>query len=397
VAPLPDKTQPHVDRLLGSKAGSLSVIARLAEGRFSTFYRAMRENGEQVMLEVLRLGVTERASEVGSVDAVGCAGVVATIAFGELPDGRSYRLLRTFVGESLEERILSRGPMSPAEAMTVLGRVSEVLQVTHAWAIFHGSLEASTVRLGPDGAIQLIDFGIWRTTPSARGDLKDLGALGWFLVRGEASADVVVPGPVSGLLNDLRSDRFADMSAAHRALIAVNAELSRDPPPAVNPHAAVPLPGAGASPTPRRSRTKRTAVLLGAAALVVVVGAVAATAWFTQEAESENDDVAVLEAAQIVPLAEVPVPEETQRPQPETVRRPASRPSGAVPSAEALHEIITRFERALLKQARRGEDLTQPMAVLNQQRLRLAGSPSVSERRDIAKKLMGWRASYLKR
>jgi len=239
VAPLPDKTQAHVDRLLGSKVGSLSVLARLAEGRFSTFYRAMRENGEQVMIEVLRLGVTERASEVGSVDAVGCPGVIATLAFGTLPDGRSYRVLRTFVGESLEERLQSRGPMSPVEAITLLARVSEVLQVTHAWAIFHGSLEASTVRVAPDGAVQLLDFGLWRTPPSASVDLKALGTLGWFLLRGEAGADVVVPGSVSGLLNDLQADRLADMPAAHRALMAVNADLARSATSSVNPPAAM--------------------------------------------------------------------------------------------------------------------------------------------------------------
>ena len=74
--PIPETTQAHVDRLVGSQVGELDVGERVAEGRFGTLYRARRRaSGKDVMLEVLRTGVISNDHEMRAVNAIKCAGI----------------------------------------------------------------------------------------------------------------------------------------------------------------------------------------------------------------------------------------------------------------------------------------------------------------------------------
>lgn len=386
MAPIPEKTQVHVDRLLGSKVGDLTIVEALGEGRFSTRYRATRPTGEALLLEVLRLGVEEREAEVRSVDAIRCKGVPVTLEFGALRDGRRYRVLDALGGVPLDAWLRGRGEISAGELVTLLTHVAEVLQVTHAWAHFHGSLDASTVLVMPDGEVKLVDFGVWRTPPDAASDVRALGALGAFAWRGEGGHRAKPPEVLARVLDDLDAGRITDMPGAFRALSAL---------PVQTPLASQP------APTPARpTRSRRPALALAAGTVVVATGLLTAW-WFTRDLDSEmmdTDDLAQLEvddAPQPEVLPSLPVTEQPSEP---VKRAPnANRKVVAVPSAEALQDVMWRFERKLRARSKPGDDLTQALAVLNQQRLRLAGTPSVKDRKDVAKKLVGWRLSYLKR
>ena len=57
---------------------------------------------------------------------------------------------------------------------------------------------------------------------------------------------------------------------------------------------------------------------------------------------------------------------------------------------------ITRLE-SRYRQLRLGDDADQALNVLNKQRLRLTGTPSEGDRKDVARQLAGWRRSYLGR
>ncbi|MBS1153937.1 MAG: hypothetical protein H6Q89_5635 [Myxococcaceae bacterium] len=50
-----------------------------------------------------------------------------------------------------------------------------------------------------------------------------------------------------------------------------------------------------------------------------------------------------------------------------------------------------------LRQVGSGDDVDQALYVLNKQRLRLTGSPTEQDRKDVAQQLAGWRRSYLRR
>lgn len=397
MAVIPDKTQAHVDRLVGAKVGPVTVLESLAEGRFGTLYRASRDDGSAATVEVLRLGVEEREGEVRSVDALSCPGVPATSGFGALSDGRRYRLLGPLDGESLERRLLRRGPLPAVEVVALLTRVAEVLQVTHAWAVFHGSLVPSSVWVLPDGSVRLLDYGLWKSAPGAETDLVALAALGRVLLRGDPGAGHPDPTPVpiavERLLVDLEARRVPDMSTAVRLLARCRVE----PPSVQDTHISAPR----GVPAARPRRRWWLAVPVGLGLVGALAGAVRLWPAGAEDEAREAEDVEVLEAAvdaqpDVVPSQRLDEDDAQDRPVAGVRKRTPARREAVVPTPQQLQDIMTRFERQLRAQARPGTDLSQPLSVLSQQRLRLAGSPTMQDRRDVAKKLVGWRQSYLK-
>jgi hypothetical protein len=390
--PIPEKTQVHVDRLVGATLGEFEVGARVSEGRFGTIYRAtQRASGKQVTLEVLRTDLVGDDQEVKAANAIKCSGIANVFDFGQVPDGRRYRVMELLEGESLDQR-LQRGRLSPPETARILGQIAEVLQAAHAWGLPHGSLGTSSVFL-VGGAVKLIDFGLARQKPSIEGDLQQLGALGFTLLTGEELADRAPPPLGSGtpdsidrLLRELLEKRL-DATETRKELSLVLTLLETPQFPASRPAA------------PRRHR----AFILAALAIVLAGGGLTAFlfwpgapepepegALFLEEdeglldeaAELDSDDAGLSEAAQTGP----------RPPRPSGPRR--ARP---VPSARALMEEISRLDSRFHKQVRPGDDIDQAMYVLNKQRLRLTGEVTEKDRKDVARQLAGWRRSYLRK
>lgn len=413
--PIPDKTQPHVDRLVGARVGGLEVGERVVEGRFGTLYQARQATtGREVTLEVLRAGLGGNDAEVRAVNAIKCAGVADVLDFGVVPDGRRFRVLERLDGESLEQRVLRGGPMTATEAAARLGQLAEVLQAAHAWALPHGSLGPSTVFF-LEGGVKVIDFGLAKARATVEADLHALGALGFMLVSGQelaerppASRTPGVPEPLDRLLRDLFENRVADATAARRAFARVSTLLEK-PAAVTSPPEPSPSPVEPA-PAPRRSRAL-VLVLAG----VAVAGALAVTVgWWSSSTslppEPATPPTPPTQPPQAAPLEAPLQPDEGEEleldeagalepepagPRPSTA--PAHRRSRAAPTAGALMQEIGRLESGLRRQMRPGDDYDQAFYVLNKQRLRLTGAPSEKDRRDVAAQLAAWRHSYLRR
>ncbi|MDP1921469.1 MAG: protein kinase [Myxococcales bacterium] len=397
--PIPETTQAHVDRLVGSQVGELDVGERVAEGRFGTLYRARRRaSGKDVTLEVLRTGLRGNDHDVRAVNAIKCAGIAEVVDFGELPDGRRYRVMERLEGESLDQRVLRGDRFTPAEVVQVLGQVAEVLQAAHAWALPHGNLGSSTVFVF-NGAVKLLDFGLAKQKPTVEGDLHALGALGFMLLTGvelgeraPPPAGTRVPDGLDRLLRELLEKRVKDATAARRAF-ARGSTLTDDAPALMASVAPGQSPSSAAAP---RSR----ALLVGALALLLVGGGAAALVLLRAPAAETvaavEDEGLTLDEALAVDPDEPPEPEPTA-----TEQRPSSRPTvqrrtKVVPSAGALMAEITRLESRFRQQAH-PDDADQALNVLNKQRLRLTGTVSERDRKDVARQLAGWRRSYLRR
>lgn len=397
--PIPETTQAHVDRLVGSQVGELDVGERVAEGRFGTLYRARRRtSGKDVTLEVLRTGLRGNDHDVRAVNAIKCAGIAEVVDFGELPDGRRYRVMERLEGESLDQRVLRGDRFTPAEVVQMLGQVAEVLQAAHAWALPHGNLGPSTVFV-LNGAVKLLDFGLAKQKPTVEGDLHALGALGFTLLTGVELGERAPPPVGSGvpdgldrLLRELLEKRVKDATAARRAF--ARGSTLTDVTPALVPSSA---PAQSPLPAPaRRSRAR----LVGALALLLVGGGSAALVLLRAPAAEPTagaeDEALTLDEALAVDPDEPPEPEPTAT-EPRPSPRPAvQRRTNVVPSAGALMAEITRLE-SRYRQLRLGDDADQALNVLNKQRLRLTGTPSERDRKDVARQLAGWRRSYLKR
>lgn len=379
--PIPETTQVHVDRLVGTTVGAHRVLRHVTEGRYGTIYRCEHlETGAQTTLEVLRTQLKGNDQDARAANAIKSPGVATVTGFGDLPDGRHWRMMELLDGESLGQLIARRGPIPPAEVVSILERVATVLEAAHAWAIVHGSLGATNVFLVGD-SVKLIDFGLARERLSASADLRALGWLGTALLAGEDAADGRrAPPGTSGIAPVLRAlidGQLATATIARKALLDSVAV---------------------AAAVPTAVKSKAPVAIAAGLVLVALIGA--GVAFFPREAPALTDDETTMlddeepavpeeQVAPPSPLDPVPV---IQKP----VRTTRPRVGGArpVPEAAELQVLINRLERQLQK--RGTGDVDQALSVLNKQRLRLTGAPTLGERRDVVRQLAGWRKSYLR-
>jgi serine/threonine protein kinase len=178
---------PHqIQAVIGHEAAVMTEVPRLVARRFEIerragsggmgdVYRARdRHTGAAVALKLTRgdaggPDADERfAREARLLAEIDHPGVVSYVAHGLIPDGRRYLAMEWLDGEDLAAR-LARGPLALAEAVPLLQRVAEALQVAHARAVVHRDLKPSNLfLLGGDVARpKLLDFGIARRTKSS--------------------------------------------------------------------------------------------------------------------------------------------------------------------------------------------------------------------------------------
>ncbi|MER2566693.1 MAG: protein kinase [Myxococcaceae bacterium] len=375
--PIPETTQVHVDRLVGSTMGAYRVVRHVTEGRYGTIYRCEHlETGANTTLEVLRTQLKGNDQDARAANAIKSSGVATVTGFGDLPDGRHWRMMELLDGESLGQLIARRGPIPPAEVVNILERVATVLEAAHAWAIVHGSLGATNVFL-VDDSVKLIDFGLARERLTAVADLRALGWLGTALLAGEDAADgrraPVGTSGIAPVLRALIDGQLATATIARKALLDSVAVAS--------------------APVVAKSKAP---LMIGIALMVVALGA--GVAFFPREAPALTDDETTMLEDEEAPAVEELQPPPTLEPVP-VIEKPvrATRPHvGArpVPEAGELQLLINSLERRLQKKG--SGDLDQALSVLNKQRLRLSGSPTLNERRDVVRQLAGWRKSYLR-
>ena len=400
--PIPESTQVHVDRLLGAQVGDYRVLERAGEGRLGTIYRAQQlASGKAVSLQVLRTELLGNDEEAKAANAIKAPGVVPVLSFGQVPDGRRYRVMEPLGGEALDQVLQRKGKLSPKETIALLDQVAVVLQAAHAWAVMHGNLGPSSVYVSGN-TVKLIDFGLARRKVTALDDLRALGALGFTLMTGEELREGAAPPPLSAaipeefdrLLRELMEQRHVDATSARRELAQVDLLLDTPAPSLVAQTKALPV---------KRSRAPLFA-MLG----LVLVGGAGAAFFFLQPTEPEFDPNSVTTPSIAEDDEELEDPETTpdQQPdQPTTPDSPEPRPRAKiaktprpVPSAEELYALTSQLESRLRKQPPRyGDDIDAALFVLNKQRLRLSGSPSLEERKDVAKQLAGWKRSYLRK
>jgi serine/threonine protein kinase len=139
----------------------------------------------------------------------------------ELPD--EYVVIYDYVsGETLEQRIDSKGRMSETEAASVAADVCEAASSLHALGIIHRDISPTNVVLAADGA-HLIDFGIAREMrDNAPRDTTPLGTWGFAspeqygFAQTDARSDVF---SIGRLFAYLLTGTRPDTESFHRLLV----------------------------------------------------------------------------------------------------------------------------------------------------------------------------------
>ena len=62
-------------------------------------------------------------------------------------------------GEDLSQRI-ARGPIPLDEALPIAKQIAEALEAAHEQGIIHRDLKPANIKVRPDGAVKVLDFGL---------------------------------------------------------------------------------------------------------------------------------------------------------------------------------------------------------------------------------------------
>ena len=147
-------------------------------GGMGTVYRAHDRLGDRIVaLKLLHVDSTQpeaaaqdrflrEAELLAELDHVG---IVRYIAHGRAPDGQVYLVMEWLEGEDLRQR-LQRGALSLADAVTLLSRTVDALNVAHRRGILHRDLKPSNLFLvdGEIEKVKILDFGIARRLRTAQ-------------------------------------------------------------------------------------------------------------------------------------------------------------------------------------------------------------------------------------
>jgi serine/threonine-protein kinase len=151
----------------------------IGQGTFGRVYRGYdRRLGRPVAVKMIKPWWTEDREwaerferEAQLMARLGDPGIVQIYDVGDSEDG-AYYVAELVEGESLAER-LSRGRLSPAEALDVAEQLCLALAHAHARRVVHRDVKPGNVLIDPGGRVKVGDFGIARL---AEGTNDDAGA-----------------------------------------------------------------------------------------------------------------------------------------------------------------------------------------------------------------------------
>jgi len=163
---------------IGQHLGSFEVSAVLGEGGMGEVWRARDAAlGREVALKVLpedfaadperRARFEREARVLASLNHPN----VATLYGLEHLEGVHVLVMELVEGEGLDE-LMARGPVPIDEAVPIAVQIAKALEAAHEAGIIHRDLKPANVRLRPDGAVKVLDFGLakaWESEGSASG------------------------------------------------------------------------------------------------------------------------------------------------------------------------------------------------------------------------------------
>jgi eukaryotic-like serine/threonine-protein kinase len=157
----------------GARVGEYQVTGLLGQGGMGVVYSGVHPLlGRKVAIKVLNHQVAhpEAAArflqEARAASRLRHQNIVDVFAFGQMPDGHYYQVMELLEGESLRALLHRDGPLTLAQARTVIVGVLSALGAAHKPGIVHRDIKPDNIFLcAPIGTlaasdVKILDFGL---------------------------------------------------------------------------------------------------------------------------------------------------------------------------------------------------------------------------------------------
>src|SRR5262245_5806223 len=150
----------------GTRLGAYEILSLVGSGGMGEVYRARdRKLDRDVAIKVLPEALATDPDRIARFEreAKTLAALnephIAQIYGLEESNGVSALVMELVDGPTLADRI-AQGPIPIDEALPIAKQISEALAAAHEHGIIHRDLKPANIKLRPDGAVKVLDFGL---------------------------------------------------------------------------------------------------------------------------------------------------------------------------------------------------------------------------------------------
>jgi hypothetical protein len=166
--------------MIGTTIGHYTVLSKLGEGGMGDVYRARDTSlHRDVAIKVLPDSVawdddrlarfTREAQALAALNHTNIAHVYGLERPERNEASKAFIVMELVEGEDLAQR-LARGPIPLDEALPIARQIAEGLEAAHEHGIVHRDLKPANIKVRPDGAVKVLDFGLAKElAPAHRG------------------------------------------------------------------------------------------------------------------------------------------------------------------------------------------------------------------------------------
>jgi eukaryotic-like serine/threonine-protein kinase len=141
---------------VGTRLGPYQILVPIGAGGMGEVYRAHDPRmGRDVAIKISAERFSDRFSrEVRAVAALNHSNVCHLYDVGP-----NYLVMELVEGPTLAERI-QQGPVPLEDALAIAKQITDGVEAAHEKGIVHRDLKPGNIKLRPDGAVKVLDFGL---------------------------------------------------------------------------------------------------------------------------------------------------------------------------------------------------------------------------------------------
>ena len=166
--------------MIGTTLAQFEITSKLGEGGMGEVWLAKDTKlGREVALKVLpeefaqdpeRMARFEREAKVlASLNHPNIATLYGLESVESGTGQTTFLAMELVEGEDLSEHI-KRGPVPFEDAVAISLQIAEALEAAHEQGIVHRDLKPANIKVRPDGAVKVLDFGLAKAWDSDHGD-----------------------------------------------------------------------------------------------------------------------------------------------------------------------------------------------------------------------------------